>query len=54
MASQIEVPMVYVPIESVMSMFYGQSTKILAEIFDAVESMGSGAIMFIGLYSFFS
>lgn len=45
-AGQVKVPLVYVPIESIMSKWYGQSSQNLAQIFDACEDMG-GAILFL-------
>mmetsp|Transcript_38663 Transcript_38663/g.109334 ORF Transcript_38663/g.109334 Transcript_38663/m.109334 type:complete len:579 (+) Transcript_38663:539-2275(+) len=45
-ASQASVPMVYVPLESVMSKYYGESEKLLAEVFRASETMG-GALIFL-------
>ena len=45
-AKDVNVPLVYVPIESIMSKWYGQSSQNLAEIFDACEEFG-GAILFI-------
>jgi len=38
--------MVYVPLESVMSKYYGESEKLLAEVFRASETMG-GALIFL-------
>jgi hypothetical protein len=31
---QVKVPMIYVPVESIMSKYYGQSSKIMSSIFD--------------------
>jgi ATPase family associated with various cellular activities (AAA) len=45
-ASSISVPLVYVPVESVMNKFYGESERSLAKIFDACERLGD-AIIFI-------
>ena len=45
-ASQVDIPLVYVPIESVMSKWYGESEGKLAQIFDACEGLGD-AIIFI-------
>lgn len=45
-ASSVTVPLVYVPVESVMSKWYGESEKILSKIFDACEKLGE-AIIFI-------
>jgi hypothetical protein len=45
-AGEVSIPLVYVPIESIMSKWYGQSSQNLAQIFDACEDMG-GAIIFL-------
>lgn len=45
-AGEAGIPLVYVPIESIMSKWYGESSKNLAEIFQACEDMG-GAIIFL-------
>lgn len=45
-ASTTKLPMVYIPIESVMSKWYGEAEKKLGNIFDAVEELGD-AIIFI-------
>jgi SpoVK/Ycf46/Vps4 family AAA+-type ATPase len=45
-AREVQVPLIYVPVESIMSKWYGQSSQNLAEIFDASEDMG-GSILFI-------
>ena len=45
-AGNIDIPLVYVPVESIMSKWYGQSSQNLSQIFDACEDMG-GAIIFL-------
>ncbi|TFH42207.1 MAG: ATP-binding protein [Chrysiogenales bacterium] len=45
-AGEAEIPLVYVPVESIMSKWYGQSSQNLSQIFDACEEMG-GAIIFL-------
>lgn len=45
-AKEVQVPLVYVPVESIMSKWYGQSSQNLAAIFDASEDLG-GSILFI-------
>jgi hypothetical protein len=45
-ANESEIPLVYVPIESIMSKWYGQSSQNLSQVFDACEDMG-GAIIFL-------
>ncbi len=44
-AGEVKVPLVYVPIESIMSKWYGQSSQNLSQIFDACEDIG-GSILF--------
>ncbi|MGL4368564.1 MAG: AAA family ATPase, partial [Spirochaetota bacterium] len=45
-AGEVKIPLVYVPVESIMSKWYGQSSQNLSQIFDACEDMGN-AILFI-------
>lgn len=45
-AGEASAPLVYVPIESIMSKWYGQSSQNLSQIFEACEDMG-GAIIFL-------
>ncbi|MBU1613552.1 ATP-binding protein [Patescibacteria group bacterium] len=45
-AGEVSVPLVYVPIESIMSKWYGQSSQNLAQIFNASEDLG-GSILFL-------
>jgi len=45
-AGEAKIPLIYVPIESIMSKWFGESSKNLSEIFDASEDLG-GAIIFI-------
>lgn len=45
-AGEAEIPLVYVPIESIMSKWYGESAQNLARIFDLCEDLG-GAIIFL-------
>ncbi len=45
-AGEANAPLVYVPIESIMSKWYGQSSQNLSQIFEACEEMG-GAIIFL-------
>ncbi len=44
-AGEVSVPLIYVPIESIMSKWYGQSSQNLSQIFDACEDLG-GSILF--------
>lgn len=44
-AGEVKIPLVYVPIESIMSKWYGQSSQNLAQIFDACEEL-DGCILF--------
>ncbi|HNX59501.1 MAG TPA: ATP-binding protein, partial [Spirochaetota bacterium] len=39
-ASEAKIPLVYVPVESIMSKWYGQSSQNLSQIFDSCEDMG--------------
>lgn len=45
-AGESSLPLVYVPVESIMSKWYGQSSKNLSEIFDMCDMMG-GAVIFL-------
>jgi len=45
-ANESEISLVYVPIESIMSKWYGQSSQNLSQIFDACEDLGD-AIIFL-------
>lgn len=43
---QVNIPLVYMPLEAIMSKFYGESESRLAEIFEASQALGS-VILFI-------
>lgn len=43
-AGQVTAPLIYVPIESIMTKWYGESEKNLAEVFNAAEKWGSSII----------
>lgn len=45
-SSQVQIPLVYMPLEAIMSKFYGESENRLAEIFEAAQAMGN-VILFI-------
>jgi SpoVK/Ycf46/Vps4 family AAA+-type ATPase len=45
-SQQVEIPLVYMPLEAIMSKYYGESEGKLAEIFEAAAAMGS-CILFI-------
>lgn len=45
-ASQASVPLVYVPLEAVASKWYGESEKLLSQVFEAVTQL-DGAIVFL-------
>jgi SpoVK/Ycf46/Vps4 family AAA+-type ATPase len=45
-AGESDLPLIYVPVESIMSKWYGQSSQNLSQVFDACEDMG-GAIIFL-------
>lgn len=45
-SQQVSIPLVYMPLEAIMSKYYGESESKLAEIFEAAAAMGS-VILFI-------
>lgn len=45
-SQQVDIPLVYMPLEAIMSKYYGESESKLAEIFEAAAAMGS-VIVFI-------
>ena len=45
-ATEAGIPLIYVPIESIMSKWYGESSRNLSDIFDAADDM-NGAIIFL-------
>jgi len=45
-AQQVNIPLIYMPIESIMSKYYGESEKRFAEIFDSAKHLGK-AVIFI-------
>ena len=45
-SQQVEIPLVYMPLEAIMSKYYGESESRLAEIFEASAALGS-VILFI-------
>ncbi len=45
-AHESSIPLVYVPVESIMSKWYGESSRNMAEIFDMCELLG-GAVIFL-------
>ena len=45
-ASQASVPLVYVPLEAVASKWYGESERLLSEVFKAAETL-PGCIIFL-------
>lgn len=45
-STEVNIPLIYVPVESIMSKWYGQSSQNLAQIFDAADELG-GSILFI-------
>jgi len=45
-AGESNIPLVYIPVESIMSKWYGQSSQNLSDIFDLCDIMG-GAILFL-------
>jgi SpoVK/Ycf46/Vps4 family AAA+-type ATPase len=45
-ANQVRIPLVYMPIESILSKYYGESEKRFAEVWDACIELGK-CIIFI-------
>jgi SpoVK/Ycf46/Vps4 family AAA+-type ATPase len=45
-SQQVNIPLIYMPLEAIMSKLYGESESRLAEIFEAAQSLGS-VILFI-------
>lgn len=45
-SQQVNIPLVYMPLEAIMSKYYGESEQKLASIFEAAQAMGS-VILFI-------
>jgi len=45
-AQQVNIPLVYMPLEAIMSKYYGESENRLADIFEAAKALGK-AILFI-------
>jgi len=45
-SAQVKIPLIYMPLEAIMSKFYGESETKLAEIFEAAQGMGK-SILFI-------
>lgn len=43
-ANQVNIPLVYMPIESIMSKYYGESETRFSEIFEAAKSLGRSII----------
>lgn len=43
-AKQVNIPLIYMPIEAIMSKYYGESETRFAEIFDAAKSLGRSII----------
>ncbi len=43
-SGEVNIPLIYVPIESIMSKWYGQSSQNLSQIFDACEDLGGGIL----------
>jgi len=43
-ANQVNIPLIYMPLESIMSKYYGESEKKFADIFDAAKSLGKSII----------
>lgn len=41
------VPLLYVPLEVVMSKYYGESERLLAKVFSLANELPNGAIIFL-------
>lgn len=46
------VPMLYVPLEVVMSKYYGESERLLAKVFSLANELPNGAIIFLDEVNF--
>lgn len=46
-ANQAGVPLLYVPLEIVMSKYYGESERLLGQVFSLADQLPSGAIIFL-------
>ncbi|KAB1201556.1 Proteasome-activating nucleotidase [Morella rubra] len=46
-ANQAGVPLLYVPLEVVMSKYYGESERLLGKVFSLANELSSGAIIFL-------
>ncbi|KAG9147407.1 hypothetical protein Leryth_019672 [Lithospermum erythrorhizon] len=46
-ANQAGVPLVYVPLEVIMSKYYGESERMLGKVFSLVNELPNGAIVFL-------
>lgn len=43
-ANQVKIPLIYMPLESIMSKFYGESENKFADIFEAAQALGNSII----------
>jgi len=41
------VPLLYVPLEAIMSEFYGKSERLLGKVFSLANNLPNGAIIFL-------
>lgn len=41
------VPLVYVPLEVIMSKYYGESERLLGKVFSLANELSNGAIIFL-------
>jgi len=41
------VPLLYVPLEAIMSEFYGKSERLLGKVFSLANTLPNGAIIFL-------
>lgn len=42
-----DVPLVYVPLEIIMSKYYGESERLLGKVFSLANELSDGAIIFL-------
>uniref|UniRef100_M4EMC1 ATPase AAA-type core domain-containing protein n=1 Tax=Brassica campestris TaxID=3711 RepID=M4EMC1_BRACM len=46
-ANQADIPLLYVPLEAVMSKYYGESERLLGAVFSQANEISDGAIIFL-------
>ncbi|KAH0942546.1 hypothetical protein HID58_002183 [Brassica napus] len=53
-ANQADIPLLYVPLEAVMSKYYGESERLLGAVFSQANEISDGAIIFLDEIAAFS